>query len=159
MNTLAPSFLNQSSSFLQVTRTCMKAWMSSNFGQITDTNTRVICPCASEKLLYNIVSTLAPSFLIGSSSYLQVTRTSITSRTSSKFGQIGQRTAELAALERLEKSPYTYNGRNLVNTLKPSFLIGSSSFLQVSRTCMKAWMSSNFSKFATELRHLIDVRI
>ena len=24
---------------------------------------------------------------------------------------------------------------------------------------MKAWMSSNFSKFATELWHLIDVRI
>ena len=42
---------------------------------------------------------------VGSSSYLQVTRTSITSRTSSKFGQIGPRTAELAALERLEKSP------------------------------------------------------
>ena len=67
----------------------------------TDTNTRVICPCASEKLLYNVVSTLGPLFLIGSSSYLQVTRTSITSRTSSKFGQIGPRTAELAALERL----------------------------------------------------------
>ena len=30
---------------------------------------------------------------------------SIRSRTSSKFGQIGPRTAELAALERLEKSP------------------------------------------------------
>ena len=69
----------------------------------TDTNTRFICPCASEKLLYNVVSTLAPSFLIGSSSYLQVTRTSMTSRT--KFGQIGPRTVELAALERLEKSP------------------------------------------------------
>ena len=53
----------------------------------------------------NVVSTLAPSFLIGSSSYLQVTRTSIISRTSSKFGQIGPRAAELAALERLEKSP------------------------------------------------------
>ena len=71
----------------------------------TDTNTRVICPCASEKLLYNVVSSLAPSILIGYSSYLQVTRTSILSRTSSKFGQIGPRTAELAALERLEKSP------------------------------------------------------
>ena len=35
-----------------------------------------------------------PSFLIGSSSYLQVTRTSITSRTSLKFGQIGPRSAE-----------------------------------------------------------------
>ena len=71
----------------------------------TDTNTRVICPCASENLLYNVVTSQAPSFLIGSSSYLQVTRTSITSWTSLKFGQIGPRTAELAALERLEKSP------------------------------------------------------
>ena len=68
----------------------------------TDTNTRVICPCASEKLLYNVVTTLAPSFLIGSSSYLQVTRTSIKSWTSLKFGQIGPRTVELAALERLD---------------------------------------------------------
>ena len=71
----------------------------------TDTNTRVIYPCASETLLYNVVTTVAPTLLIGSSSYMQVTRTSITSRTSSKFGQIGPRTAELAALERLEKSP------------------------------------------------------
>ena len=68
-------------------------------------NIRVICPCASEKLMYNVVSTLAPPFLIGSSSYLQVMGTFIRSRTSLKFGQIGPRTAELAALERLEKSP------------------------------------------------------
>ena len=34
MNTLAPLFLIGSTSFLQVTRTCMKAWLSSNFGQI-----------------------------------------------------------------------------------------------------------------------------
>ena len=33
----------------------------------TATNSRVICPCASEKLMYTVVSTLAPSFLIGSS--------------------------------------------------------------------------------------------
>ena len=71
----------------------------------TDTNTRVICPCASEKLLFNVVTTVVPTFLIRSSSYLQVTRTSITSRTSSELSQIGPRTAELAALERLEKSP------------------------------------------------------
>ena len=71
----------------------------------TITNFRVICPCASEKMMLNVVSTLAPSFLFGSSSYLQVTRTFITSRTSSKFGQIGPWTAELAALGHLEKSP------------------------------------------------------
>ena len=45
-----------------------------------------------------------------------------------------------------------------MNTLAASFLIGSSLFLQVSRTCMIAWMSSNFGKFATELLPLIDVR-
>ena len=51
------------------------------------------------------MNTLARLFLIGSSSYLQVTRTTIISRTSSNLGQIRSRTAELAALERLEKSP------------------------------------------------------
>ena len=46
-----------------------------------------------------------------------------------------------------------------MNTLALLFLIGSSSFLQVRRTCMKACICSNFGKFATELRPLIDVRI
>ena len=51
------------------------------------------------------MTTLAPLFLNRSSSFLQVTGTTITSRTYSKFGQIGRKTAELGALERLEKSP------------------------------------------------------
>ena len=41
-----------------------------------------------------IVATLAPLFLIGSSLYLQVTRTTITSRMSSNFGQIRSGTTE-----------------------------------------------------------------
>ena len=45
-----------------------------------------------------------------------------------------------------------------MNTLAPSFLIGSSSFLPVLRTYIKAWMSSNFGKFTTKLWSLIDVR-
>ena len=64
----------------------------------TDSSHRVI-------MRENVVNTLAPSFLIGSSSYLQVTKTTIISRTSSNLGQIRPRTAELAAIERLEKSP------------------------------------------------------
>ena len=89
----------------------------------TTTNTRVFCPCMSEKLMYNVVNTLAPLFLIGSASFLQVRRTTIKSWTSSKFDQIGQWTPELAATERLEKSPFTYYGRNLVNNLASSFSI------------------------------------
>ena len=33
MTTLVPSFSNGSSSFLQVTRSAMKAWMGLNFGK------------------------------------------------------------------------------------------------------------------------------
>ena len=51
------------------------------------------------------MATLAHAFLIGSSSFFQVTRTTIKSGQSSKMGQIGPRAAELAALERIEKFP------------------------------------------------------
>ena len=65
----------------------------------------VSCPWVCEKAMYNLVSTLAPLFLIGSSSILQVLRTTIISRTSLNFGSIQPRTAELAALERQKKIP------------------------------------------------------
>ena len=51
------------------------------------------------------MTTLAPSFLICSALFLQVTRTTIKSQRGSKFGRILLGTYELAALERLEKSP------------------------------------------------------
>ena len=109
------------------------------------------------------MTTLVPSFLIGSSLFLQVTRTTITSRMVSKFivssnkdkhknldefefCRIRPMTYELAALERLEKSPLTYDGRNVVTTLVPSFLDGSSSFLQRNKPTIKAGMSLNFGK-------------
>ena len=54
----------------------------------TTTDSRVIFPWVSEKSMYNVVNTLAPSFLIGSSLFLQVRRTTIISWTSSNFSQI-----------------------------------------------------------------------
>ena len=48
------------------------------------------------------MTTLTPSFLIGSSLFLQVMRKPIKSRMGLKFCKIGPRTYELAALERLE---------------------------------------------------------
>ena len=92
------------------------------------------------------MTTLAPSFLICSSLFLQVTRTTIKPRMGWKFGRIRPGTYKLAAIECLEKSPQTYNGRNVVTTLVPSFLDGSSSFLQITRPTIKAWMSLNFRK-------------
>ena len=71
----------------------------------TTTNSRVICPCASEILMYNVVNTLAPTLLIGSHSFSQVTRTTLKSGQSSNLMQIVPRAGELAALERIEKFP------------------------------------------------------
>ena len=79
--------------------------MSSNFSRIPPlTSELAALERLKKKTTYNLVSTLAPTFLIGSS-YLQITRTTIISRTSSKLGQIRPRTAELTALERLKKFP------------------------------------------------------
>ena len=53
----------------------------------------------------NVVTTLAPSFLIGSSSFLQATSKPVISRMGLKFSRIRPGTYQLAALERLEKIP------------------------------------------------------
>ena len=71
------------------------------------------------------MTTLAPFFFICASLFFQVTRTTIKFQMGSKFGSIGPGTYDLAALERMEKSLQTYNWRNVVTTLVPSFLDGS----------------------------------
>ena len=57
------------------------------------------------------VSIFSRLLLLRSFLYLQVTRTCIKSRTSSNFGQIGPLSMELAALERLKKSPRLIMGK------------------------------------------------
>ena len=66
--------------------------------------------------------------------------------TSSNFNLIGLPTAELAALERLKKSPLAYNGKNDVSTFSRLFMIGSFSYLQVMITYMRAWMTLKFGQ-------------
>ena len=78
------------------------------------------------------MATLAPAFLIGSSSFFRVIRTTLKSGQSLNLGQIGPRAAELAALERIEKFPETYNGRNVVATPANLFLAHLSRRLMVS---------------------------
>ena len=70
----------------------------------TTADSRVNCPWAYEKSMYNVVNTLAPLSLMGSSLFLQLSRTTIISRTSSNFSQIRPRTAELPALTESKNS-------------------------------------------------------
>ena len=73
MTTLVPSFLDGSSSFLQITRPTMKARMSLNFCKIPSLTSELAALERQKKSMNNVVTTLAPSFLIGSSSFLQAT--------------------------------------------------------------------------------------
>ena len=61
-------------------------------GPISD-DCGVSWPIVFEKSLFCVVATLAPSILIGSSSYLEVTRIAKTSRMSLNFSQIRPLTA------------------------------------------------------------------
>ena len=118
----------------------MKALMSSNFGQKPLPTPELSAPYGNGKNLNN----LALSFLIGCSSFLQVTR---------KFGQIGLRPVELAFLERL-KNLYRLKMGKCCDHSFPSFLVESSSFFQVTWTCMKALMSSNFGQLPPPTQEL-----
>ena len=81
MNTLAPIF-DSIILILAGNKDMHESLDEFKFRPDTTTNPRGICPCAYEKLLFNVVNSLAPSFLIGSSSFLQVMRTTIKSWTS-----------------------------------------------------------------------------
>ena len=76
MTTLVPSFLDRSSSFLQITRPTIKAWMGLNFGKIPSLTSEL----AAHRLMmgeYIFVTTLVLSILNGSSSFLLTIRTTI----------------------------------------------------------------------------------
>ena len=79
MNTSAPSYLIGSPSFFRV--------MHESLDKI-EFRPELAALERLKKSMYNVANTLASSFMIGSSSFLLVMRTIITSRMSSKFGQI-----------------------------------------------------------------------
>ena len=69
MNTLAPSFFKSIILILVGNEDMHESLDENKFRPDSTTYSRVICPRASEKLMYNVVNTLAPLFFIGSYSY------------------------------------------------------------------------------------------
>ena len=106
------------------------------------------------------MNTIKPSFLIGSSSNLQLMRKGIKSWTSLILGQIGLFALELLALEWWKLFPLTYIGENVVNIIiAPLFFIGSSSHLQITRTGIKSWMSSNSGQIQPVTLELLALEV
>ena len=108
VNILAASFLFRSDllHFLQVTWTIIKSRMSLIFGQIRPWTAALSCPCASEKkthiLKMGYIMNILEHFLIGTSLFLQETRTCIKALMSSNSNHIRPLTTELHAIERLK---------------------------------------------------------
>ena len=132
----------------------MRAWMSLKFSQIEP-----LVSMLTDRFMMGIngVSTFSWLDFICSFSYLQVTMTCMRARINSNFGLIGLPTAELAALERLKKSPYAYNGKNDISTFSRLFFITPFSYLQVIITNMRAWMSLKFGQIQPLVSMVTDM--
>ena len=115
-----------------------------------------VCPSICPSVHTFVVIMFPQMFLIGSFSYLWVTMTCMRAWMSLKFGRIRPWTTELAALEGMKKIPWTYNGENDVITFFPLFLIESFSYLQLMRTCIRAWISSKFGQMQPPLSMATD---
>ena len=70
------------------------------------------------------------------------------------LGQIGSKLVSMAT----ESLTLTYNGENDVSTFSRSFLIQSFLYLQVMRTCIKSWTSSNFGQIGPLTTELAALR-
>ena len=108
MNTLAPAFFIRSSSFLQVTRTYIKAWMSSNFNQIPPPTPEL----SALVRLKNVVNTLAPTFLIGFSSFFSGNEDNQQVWTEFEFWPDRTKRCRVTALDKCQKLVFAKNLEN-----------------------------------------------
>ena len=152
---LARSFLIESSSKLLVTRTGIKAWLSSILGGI-------------RPLILELLALEWRKFHTFELEYLWIQLASLDQILC--VASLGWEKGCLMFWGRLDqnsdvhgnrKPPLTYNGENGVSTFSRLLFIRSFLYLQVTRTCIKSRMSSNFGQIGqltTELAALESLK-
>ena len=152
---LARSFLIESSSKLLVTRTGIKAWLSSILGGI-------------RPLILELLALEWWKFHTFELEYLWIQLASLDQilcvaslgwekGCSMFWGRLDQN----SGVHGNRKPPLTYNGENGVSTFSRLLFIRSFLYLQVTRTCRKSRMSSNFGQIrplTTELAALESLK-
>ena len=147
-------FLIGSFSYLQVMRTYIKAYMSLNFGQIPLLTMELAALERLKNQCHHVISVdIDPIFfkLAGNKDMHNIMN---------EFEFRPDRTTdyEVSCPWASKKYPYRpYNGENGVSTFSLLFLIGSFWYFHVTRTSIKAWMSSNFLKWDLTLAHWTQV--
>ena len=148
---LARSFLIKSSSKLLVTRTGIKARTSLISGRIRLLTLELLA------LEWRKFHTFELEYLWSQLTYLD----QILCVASLGWGKgcirFWGRLDQNSGFHGNRKPPLTYNGENGVSTFSQLLLIRSFLYLQVTRTCIKSWTSSNFGQvgpLTTELAAL-----
>ena len=130
-------------------RTCIKAWMSLNLGQIPPLTMELAALERLKNRRHHFFSVAIDPILF------KLAGNEDMHNILDEFEFRPDRTTdygELAALERRKKFPY--NGKNEVITFSRLFLIGSFSYLQVMRTYIKAYTSLNFGQIPSLITEL-----
>ena len=146
-------FLIGSFSYLQVKRTYIKAYMSLNFGQIPPLTTELAALERLKNQCHVISVDIDPIFfkLAGNKDMHNIMN---------EYEFRPGRTTDygVSCPWASKKYPHRpYNGENGVSTFSLLFLIGSFWYFHVTRTSIKAWMSSNFLKWDLTLAHWTQV--
>ena len=148
---LARSFLIESSSKLLVTRTGIKAWMSLISGWIR------LLTLESLALEWWKFYTFELEYLWGQLANLDQILCVASLGVGKGSIMFWDRLDQNSGVHGNRKPPLTYNGENGISTFSWLLLIRSFIYLQVTRTWIKSWTSSDFSQITpltTELAAL-----
>ena len=148
---LAHSFLIESSSKLLVTRTGLKAWTSLISGRIRLLTLELLA--LEWRKFYTFELEYLWGKLTNLDQILRVASLGVGKDCIMFWGRLDQNSGAHGN----RKPPLTYNGENGVSSFSRLLLIRSFLYLQVTRTCIKSRMSSNFGQvgpLTTELTAL-----
>ena len=145
---LARSFLIESSSKLLVTRTGIKAWTSLISGQIRLLTLELLT--LEWRKFYTFELEYLWGQLANVDQILCVASLGVGKGCIMFWGRLDQN----SGVHGNRKPPLTYNGENGVSTFSWLLLIRSFLYLQVTRTCIKSWTSSNFGQIGPLTKEL-----
>ena len=148
---LACSFLIESSSKLLVTRTGIRAWSSLILGRIRRLISELLA--LEWRKFHTFELEYLWAQLANLDQILCVASLGVGKGCIMFLGRLDQN----SGVHGNRKVPLTYNGENGVSTFSWLLLIRSFLYLQVTRTCIKSWTSSNFGQIGpltTELAAL-----
>ena len=145
---LARSFLIESSSKLLVTRTGIKAWTNLISGRSRLLTLELLT--LEWRKFYTFELEYLWGQLANVDQILCVASLGVGKGCIMFWGRLDQN----SGVHGNRKPPLTYNGENGVSTFSRLLLIGYFLYLQVTRTCIKSWTSSNFGQIGPLTKEL-----